>query len=53
MQTKLLLLPWLLLATTVGFSVQQCNIEGFEGIALDFNVHACCYRYTKGAMCGP
>ena len=36
MQTKLLLLSWLLLATMVEFSVQQCNIEGFESIALDF-----------------
>ena len=35
MQTKLLSLSWLLLATMVGFSVQQCNIEGFESIALD------------------
>ena len=35
MQTKLLLLSWLLLTTMVGFSVQQCNIEGFESIALD------------------
>ena len=26
---------WLLLATMVGVSVQQCNIEGFEAIALD------------------
>ena len=33
--TKLFLFLWLLLATMVGVSIQQCNIEGFEAIALD------------------
>ena len=33
--TKLLRFLWLLLVTTVGVSVQQCNIEGFEAITLD------------------
>ena len=33
--TRLLVFLWFLLATMVGLSVQQCNIEGFEAIALD------------------
>lgn len=33
--TRLLVFLWFLLAVMVSVSVQQCNIEGFEAIALD------------------